>query len=371
MIADIDVSGHLRRDVGYNERKVKSGAAVCIFAGNFLKEAHEMTRAEKIQRFVDQIALHDRKKTSTLHIYLGFSIRDIISKDKLICISREYMERIGLGDHPFIVYQHLDAAHPHVHIVTISIRHDGTRINLHHFGAKRSAPACRLINEKYGLQKADKAIERKEDPFPEHPEKLIYGKKPVKEAITQVLNYVLHNYKYRDVDELNAILRLYNLSALPGKTGGWLAAHHGLLYWMLDEQGKGIGMPIKASAIPFKPTLKWLATRFGTQPGLDHVVIQRVQSSITAALAKGVQNWQQLTSVLRQDQIAIVPVPAAAGAPGEWHYIDLATKAVVKGGELGTDYTPDAVMKRMALNTGRTQNELDQKTGHKISQHKL
>jgi hypothetical protein len=131
MVADINVSGHLRKDIGYNERKVKSGAAVCIFAGNFLKEAHEMTRAEKVQRFVDQIALHDRKKTSTLHIALGFSIRDIISRDKLIEITKEYMGKIGLGDQPFIVYQHLDATNPHVHIVTISIRRDGTQINLH------------------------------------------------------------------------------------------------------------------------------------------------------------------------------------------------------------------------------------------------
>jgi hypothetical protein len=336
MVADINVSGHLRKDIGYNERKVKSGAAVCIFAGNFLKEAHEMTRAEKTQRFVDQITLHDRKKTSTLHIYLGFSIRDIISRDKLI-----------------------------------SIRHDGTRINLHHLGADRSAPACRLINEKYGLQKADKAIERKEDSYPEHPEKLIYGKQPVQQAITRVLDYVLHNYTYRNIDELNAILRLYNLSALPGKSGSWLAAHHGLIYWMLDEQGKGIGMPIKASAIPFKPTLKWLEARFATNQRLGPAVIQRVQSSMTAALAKGVPNWQQLTSILRQDQIAVVPVPAVNSSPGEWHLIDLDAKVVVKGSELGIDCTPDAISKRMAQNTGRAQNELSQKTERKISQKKL
>ncbi|WP_231635100.1 relaxase/mobilization nuclease domain-containing protein [Pedobacter sp. PACM 27299] len=31
------------------------------------------------------------------------------------------MERIGLGDQPFLVYRHNDAGHQHLHIATVSI----------------------------------------------------------------------------------------------------------------------------------------------------------------------------------------------------------------------------------------------------------
>jgi hypothetical protein len=28
------------------------------------------------------------------------------------------MDKIGFGDQPYLVYRHLDAGHPHIHIVT-------------------------------------------------------------------------------------------------------------------------------------------------------------------------------------------------------------------------------------------------------------
>ena len=31
------------------------------------------------------------------------------------------MEQIGFGDQPYLVYQHNDAGHPHIHIVTTRI----------------------------------------------------------------------------------------------------------------------------------------------------------------------------------------------------------------------------------------------------------
>jgi hypothetical protein len=34
------------------------------------------------------------------------------------------MERIGFGRQPYLVYRHFDADHPHIHIVTNTIRAD-------------------------------------------------------------------------------------------------------------------------------------------------------------------------------------------------------------------------------------------------------
>jgi hypothetical protein len=51
--------------------------------------------------------------------------------------------------------------------------------------------------------------------------------------------------------------------------------------------------------------------------------------------------------------------------------IDLDAKVVVKGSELGMDYADDTVVRRMAQNTERAQNELNQPTDRKISQKKL
>jgi hypothetical protein len=52
------------------------------------------------------------------------------------------------------VYQHLDAAHPHIHIVATNIQKDGTRISLHNIGRNQSEQARKEIEIEYGLVKA-------------------------------------------------------------------------------------------------------------------------------------------------------------------------------------------------------------------------
>ena len=53
---------------------------------------------------------------------------DKLSKEKLKEIANEYMQKIGFGEQPYLLYQHHDAGHPHIHIVTTNIKADGKRI---------------------------------------------------------------------------------------------------------------------------------------------------------------------------------------------------------------------------------------------------
>ncbi|MGI8583448.1 MAG: relaxase/mobilization nuclease domain-containing protein [Chitinophagaceae bacterium] len=39
------------------------------------------------------------------------------------------MDKIGFAEQPYLVYQHLDAGHPHIHIVTTNIQQSGKRIS--------------------------------------------------------------------------------------------------------------------------------------------------------------------------------------------------------------------------------------------------
>jgi hypothetical protein len=47
-----------------------------------------------------------------------------------------------------------------------------------------------------------------------------YGKSPTKRGIVNVLDAVLPKYKYVSLAELNAVLKLYNLTADRGKEEG-------------------------------------------------------------------------------------------------------------------------------------------------------
>jgi len=39
-------------------------------------------------------------------------------------IATGFMERIGFAEQPWLTYRHVDAAHPHMHIVTTNIQPD-------------------------------------------------------------------------------------------------------------------------------------------------------------------------------------------------------------------------------------------------------
>src|SRR5690606_34613683 len=73
---------------------------------------------------------------------------------------------------------------------------------------------------------------------------------------------VMKHYKFSSLTEFNAVLRQYNVMADRGKEGMVMFNKNGLLYSMLDTKGNKVGVPIKASALNCKPTLKNLDRHF-------------------------------------------------------------------------------------------------------------
>src|ERR1700744_6047937 len=167
---------NVRRVVYYSENKVKQGTAEYICAVNFHKEIEEMTADEKVEFFLQRNLLRPSCKANTPHIVLGFHPSERLSKEKFAEIAQDFMERIGFGEQPFLVYYHTDTQSPHLHIVTTLIRADGSRINPHNIGKEKCLPACQVLEEKYHLIKA-KGRRTKADQAaaPVVPRKLKYG----------------------------------------------------------------------------------------------------------------------------------------------------------------------------------------------------
>src|SRR5690606_27013695 len=95
-----------------------------------------------------------RATTKAVHISLNFHPDEKLTEETLKELAHEYMERMGFGAQPYLVYQHFDAGHPHLHIVTTNIRNDGSRIALYRIGKYESESARKAIENKYGLIKA-------------------------------------------------------------------------------------------------------------------------------------------------------------------------------------------------------------------------
>src|SRR5688500_15734798 len=154
MVCKVISGKSIKGALNYNESKVREGLAECIGAANFIAEPEKLNFYNKLSRFENLIEKNARAKTNCVHISLNFDVSEKLSQNKLNEIVADYMGRIGFGDQPYLVYQHNDAAHPHVHIVTTNIQEDGNRISIHNLGKNQSETARKEIEDKYGLVKA-------------------------------------------------------------------------------------------------------------------------------------------------------------------------------------------------------------------------
>lgn len=219
-----------------------------ILASHFSRDTSEMGFSEKFRRFDKLLRLNEKTATNTLHISLNFSPDDHLETETMQRVAADYMTRIGFGDQPFLVYQHHDTTHPHVHIITTNVKANGKAIYLHNIGKKLSEPARKQIELEYGLIKAER--KRKEESVSLQAIALRgaqYGRSETKRLISNILVNVISSYKFASLEEFNAILKQFNVFADGGTPGSRMHENRGLMYSLLDAEGFKIDVAIKAS----------------------------------------------------------------------------------------------------------------------------
>jgi Relaxase/Mobilisation nuclease domain len=347
MVARITVSKSIHGTLQYNEQKVRKGVARCLYAHHFLKEAADLSFGEKLDRFKRLIALNKRATANTVHISLNFGVEEKLSEERLAHIARGYMERLGFGQQPYLVYQHHDAGHPHVHIVTTNICSDGKRISLHNIGRNQSERARKEIEIIFGLKPAQAAAEKVLAPSdPLDVQRVAYGKVATKGGIEKVLAAVLPRYKYTSLAELNAVLKRYNVMADGGTKESALRRQRGLLYRALDDQGHPVGVPIKASAILGKPTLDYLEGQFAKNAVLRQPFIKGLKSRLDWILARPLASLDAFEQALRKEKISLAICKNEEGMVTDLTYVDHNTCCVFTGRDIGKVYNAEPILKK-------------------------
>ncbi len=155
MVARIKRTQSLSRSLNYNEKKVQAGVAACIEAVNYPKDLDAMNFYDKLHRLENQAELNERVAANSVHISLNFHENDTLNKEKLSVIAKTYMQGIGFEKQPYLVYQHHNAGHPHIHIVSTNIERDGSKIEMNNIGRNQSEQARKAIELQFGLTKAE------------------------------------------------------------------------------------------------------------------------------------------------------------------------------------------------------------------------
>lgn len=347
MVAIIKTGHSIQRSFYYNENKISQGDAQCIMAANYPKDLADLNQMQRLNMLLKTAALNENVKRNSVHISLNFDPSEKLSKEQLTQIAGVYMDKICFKDQPYLVYQHYDAGHPHIHIVSVKVRPDGSRIETNNIGRNESEKARKQIEIDFNLVKAEAHKRQVFELKPVNAAKAQYGKSQTKQAISNVLNTVLNSYKYTSTAELNAVLKQYNVLADTGSKESRINKNNGLVYRILDEKGRPVGVPIKASDFHFNPGLKYLSERFALNETarLPHKV--RVKNAIDLALMEpSKRNLQGLISALDKQGIKMVLRQNESGIIYGITYVDHRTKSVFNGSSLGKQYSANGIQER-------------------------
>lgn len=350
MVAKITIPKSIEAALNYNENKVQKVAAECLHAANYLSEAKDMNFYQKLNGFEMLNNLNSRATTKTIHISLNFDPSEKLSNDKLIEVANVYMEKIGFGQQPFLVYKHEDAGHPHIHIVSTTIKEDGSRINTHNIGRNHSEKARKEIEQQYGLIKAERQQQLMKPDFkPVDTQKAVYGKSETKRSISNVVGAVFSQYKFTSLPEFNAALKQFNVIADRGKKDGRIYKNHGLVYRILDSDGNKVGVPIKASSIGCKPILDNLEKKFIANEVSKESLKQRTKNTIDECLQTSPGSIKNLVATLNQKNIYTVLRQNAEDRLYGITFVDNQNKVVFNGSDLGKGYSAAALQNKLVV----------------------
>ena len=348
MVAKITIPKSISAALNYNEKKVQKGDAVCLDAVNYLKEAKDMNFYQKLAGFERLNSLNERATTKTLHVSLNFDPSEKHSNDKLTMIAKAYMEKIGFGGQPYLVYRHNDAGHPHIHIVSTTIKADGSRINTHNIGRNQSEKARKELEMQFGLIRAERQ-QRIGHPGvrPVVLGKVSYGQSETKKSIAGVVTVVFNQYRFSSLPEYNAVLRQYNVVADRGKEEGRIFKNRGLVYRILDSEGNKVGVPIKASAISCRPILNNLEQKFISNKTKKEVLKPFVRAKLDACLWKRPGTMRDFMEQLQQKNIYTFLRHNPEGRIYGVTFVDSQNKVVFNGSDLGKGYSAASLQSRL------------------------
>lgn len=246
MIAKISSSANLAGALGYNFKKVVSGdASVLLAEGLYANPEGGYTMEEVLSDMQAAIPKKCRTKNVVFHCSLNPHPDEKLSDEQLTQIAQEYMQALGYGEQPYIIFKHNDIEREHIHIVSLRVNSAGEKIN-DKFENRRSKRITDLLERKYGLIPSTPSKEQKTN-SPASRENLTSDN--IRSEIAQTLRGVLEHYHFCSLGEFKAIIGGYQLTVEEVKNTYRGREYNGLVYAPTDEAGNKLCTPLHASKV--------------------------------------------------------------------------------------------------------------------------
>ena len=335
MIAKISSSNSLAATLGYNFKKVeKHEASVLLVQGLFHDRNGAYSRAQVLADMLRTIPERCRTKKTVFHCSLNPHPDEKLSDEALSRIAAEYMESLGYGAQPYIVFRHNDIPRAHIHIVSLRVDSEGRKID-DRFERRRSKRITDALEAKFGLMPSSPSW--KKEGVSVKPSAVEIGTEDIKRQVAAAVEHVLGRYAFQSVGEMNQLLTRFRVTAEEVKTERKGRPFDGIVYAATDADGHKICTPIKASEIGRQVSYAALRRHFEQSKG----VVRERAGAIRRAIADVMQTSPDRTEFIdrmRERGIETVTRINAAGRLYGITFIDDANGIAVNGSRLGKGY---------------------------------
>ena len=334
MIAKISATENLGGALGYNFKKVEKGEASILLAAELYQSNDGNYTMEDVLADMEAlIPKNCRTKKTVFHCSLNPHPDEKLSDETLMQIAKEYMEALGYGKQPYIVFKHNDIAREHIHIVSLRVDSRGQKIN-DRFEKRRSKQITDALERKFGLIPSSKVTDKamKETP------KIDTTRGNIKEQVASTLRMVLKHYKFCSLGELNAILSRYHLAVEEVKMEFRGKKYDGLVYVPTDEKGNKAGTPIHASDIG--RGVGYTAVQNRMQKSKQNVkpLIPSVRNKVLQTMRTSPKTEEELRQRLEEQGLRAVIRKNESGRIYGITFIDDKAGIALNGSRLGKGY---------------------------------
>lgn len=305
--------------------------------------------ARMVENFNAFMPKTGKTKKPVLHISLNPHPDDRLTEQQYEILAREYLEKLGFGEQPYVIYKHMDIDRHHIHIVTVNVNEQGKRLN-QDFLFRRSKKITTEMEEKYNLHKA-----QREKITPDMPIKKVDPSGDIKRQVANTVKMVGMRYKFQTMGEYNAVLSLYNIRCeqTDGRVNG--REYHGLVYFATNDEGKVIANPFKASRLGKFASRTAIDSRF--EKAKDKIDVAPTRSKVADVLARATDK-EDFTAKLKDCGIDVVFRYTDEGRIYGVTFIDHNTMTVLNGSRLGKQFSANALNEKFNNPQAQPTNEV-------------
>ena len=336
MVAKISSGNNLYVVLSYNFDKIEKEKGIVLGANKMRYDTNGQIDIHSAMNDFN-LLLKDNIRTEKpiIHISLNPHPDDKLDNEKLAEIGKEYIEKMGYGNQPYIIYKHEDIDRHHLHIVSLRVDENGKKLD-DKFEKRRSVKVLQKLEKKYNLIPAKGQKQDETHRF----QKVDIKSSDIKKQIGNTIKSLSQKYYFQSFKEYRALLSLYNVSVeeVKGEVKG--KAYNGLVYFATNNKGEKASNPFKSSL--FGKSVGFEAINQKAETSKIHIKEKKLRDSTKRVVASAMKHYPQREKFEKELSKSGIDVIFRENTKGRIYgvtFIDHNNSCVFNGSRLGKEFS--------------------------------